>query len=330
VSSIRTFGELLTEVEDRHKRTVGVTTYRGINSAYADLRRYLGGIALDELTEDHLDAFARAKQDGMGPDGKPGNKPLGPRAVNRRLQLAERALNEALRLGLIQGVNPAQHVPRPQVPRDERQVLSEAEMGRLVEACGEDVELRAMVRCLTELAMRLGEVLGLSVRGWDSEAKTVRIFQVAAVDSSVKPQRHFVRGYPKTSWSVRTLNPTDELAADLDSLAKERSDLFFPTSAGTLIQPSNFYRSKWRPLVVRAGFTEPDPDNPGEVRAKPGINPHLMRHSRATIIAATMTDAQAFKLSRFLGHSNPAFTLSKYASHWRGSTLSPDEYMGSS
>jgi len=80
---------------------------------------------------------------------------------------------------------------------------------------------------------------------------------------------------------------------------------------------------RWRPLVRRAGFVERDGN--GRTRPRNGLTPHVLRHSRASLIASRHSELFAPKLQRFLGHHSVTFTLEKYGSHFSKGILEPDE-----
>jgi len=77
------------------------------------------------------------------------------------------------------GPNPVREVVRPHVPNREQTVLSESEMRRLIDAAG-TLELRALVRCFCELALRFSEATGLPIAAYDPSERTARIRQQAA------------------------------------------------------------------------------------------------------------------------------------------------------
>ena len=58
-----------------------------------------------------------------------------------------------------------------------------------------------------------------------------------------------------------------------------------------------------------------------------GLTPHVLRHSRASLIAARHSELFAPKLQRFLGHHSVTFTLEKYGSHFSKGMLEPEEYL---
>jgi hypothetical protein len=60
-----TFGQLLTDWEDRHRDGVQESTMRDYGPGLSDLRRALGGVLARSLTDEHFEAYKRAKLDGI-------------------------------------------------------------------------------------------------------------------------------------------------------------------------------------------------------------------------------------------------------------------------
>lgn len=155
-----TFGEVLTGWEVRHRDGVQASTLRDYGPALNDLRQALGGVLARSLTDEHFEAYKRAELDGVDLTG--GDVPvrkLASATVNTRLDLARRVIREAIRRGVMSGSNPVDEVVRPRSPKREQLVLSESDMRRLIDAA-DRLELRAIVRCFAELALRFSEATG--------------------------------------------------------------------------------------------------------------------------------------------------------------------------
>jgi integrase len=326
-----TFGELLTDWEDRHRDGVQESTMRDYGPALNDLRRALGGVLARSLTDEHFEAYKRAKLDGVDlAGGEDPVKKLAAATVNKRLDLARRIIREAIRRGVMAGPNPVDEVVRPSDPKREQKVLTESEMRRLVENAGA-LELRALVRCFCDLALRFSEATGLPIAAYDAKERTVRIRQQAAEKREPKPLRMVIKDYAKTPWGIRTLRLSEALAADLDAIIAGQGakpnphGLFFTDSRGGILREPNFLRDRWRPLVRRAGLVEMDAE--GRPQPRKGVTPHVARHSRASLIASRHSELFAPRLQRFLGHHSVTFTLSKYRSHFSHGMLEPTEYL---
>jgi integrase len=325
------FGQVLTDWEERHRDGVQESTMRDYGPALNDLRRALGGVLARSLTDEHFEAYKRAKLDGIDLAG--GDDPvrkLAAATVNKRLDLARRIIDEATRRGVMEGSNPVEEVVRPRDPRREQMVLTEPELRRLIDAAP-TLELRALTRCFCELALRFSEATGLPIGAYDSKRRTVRIRQQAAERRQPKPLRMLIKDYAKTPWGIRTLRVSEALAAELDAIVAGQGDkpnpcgLFFTDARGGILREPNFLRDRWRPLLLRAGFVVIDAN--GRKRPRKGLTPHVARHSRASLIASRHSELFAPKLQRFLGHHSVTFTLAKYASHFSHGMLEPEEYL---
>jgi integrase len=283
------------------------------------------------LSDQHFEAYKRAKLDGIDVSGgEAAARKLAASTVNKRLDLARRVIDDAIRRGVMIGPNPVREVVRPRAPNREQMVLTESEMRRLIEAAG-SLELRALLRCFCELALRFSEATGLPIAAYDPKLRTVRIRQQAAERREPKPLTMIIKDYAKSPWGIRTLRVSTALASELDAIVasygNERNPfgLFFTDTRAGILREPNFLRDRWRPMLRRAGFVEQD--KKGKVRPRTGLTPHVLRHSRASLIASHHSELFAPKLQRFLGHHSVTFTLEKYGSHFSKGMLEPDEYL---
>jgi integrase len=326
-----TFAEILTDWEDRHCDSVQDSTMRDYGPALKDLRQALGGVRARSLTDEHFEAYKRAKLRGVDVSGGDGPvRKLAASTVNKRLDLARRVIDDAIRRGLVAAPNPVREVVRPSAPEREQMVLTESEMRRLIEAAG-TLQSRALVRCFCELGLRFSEATGLPIAAYDPRQRTVRIRQQAAERRDPKPLRMIIKDYAKSPWGIRTLRVSAALATELDEIIESQGEkpnehgLFFTDANGGILREPNFLRDRWRPMLRRAGFV--DDDRNGQLRPRNGLTPHVLRHSRASLIASRHSELFAPKLQRFLGHHSVTFTLDKYGSHFSKGMLEPDEYL---
>jgi integrase len=317
-----TFGELIMDWEDRHRSSVAESTWRDYGPNLADLRAALGAVRVRALEAEHFERLKTAKLKGIDVTGvrKEGVPPLKPATVVKRLDMAKRLLDDAIKRGIIEGPNPVAEVKRPRIDRDEPRAATEAEMRALI-AAAENVELRALVRCYCELALRFGEGIGLPIDGFDPDARTLRIRQQVVEQREPKPLTMVLKPYTKSPWGIRTLRCSEALAAELRQVIELRAQrdnehrLIFTDARGGIIRESNWLRDKWRPLLRTAKLSEAP------------FTPHACRHGRASLIAHNHSELFAPKLQRFLGHHSVAFTLQRYASHFAAGILEPEEYL---
>ena len=113
-----------------------------------------------------------------------------------------------------------------------------------------------------------------------------------------------IKDYAKSPWGIRTLRVSEALAGEFDAIIategnkpNEHGLLFTDTRGGILREP-NFLRDQWRPMLRRAGFVEKDANR--KARARNGLTPHVLRHSRASLIPHGTRSLRA-QLQRFLG-----------------------------
>jgi integrase len=322
---------VLTDWEVRHRDGVQDSTMRDYGPSLNDLRQALGGVLARSLTDEHFEAYKRAKLGGVDLTG--GDQPvrkLSPATVNKRLDLARRVIGEAVHRGVMSVPNPVDDVVRPRNPTREQAVLSEVDMRRVIDGA-DTLEFRAIVRCFGELALRFSEATGLPITAYDPVQRTVRIRQQAAEQREPKPLRMIIKDYAKSPWGIRTLRVSSALAVELEEIIETGSarpnpyGLFFTDSRGGILREPNFLRDRWRPLLRRAGLGQ---TGAGAMKQTPkGLTPHALRHSRASLIASRHSELFAPKLQRFLGHHSVTFTLEKYGSHFSKGMLEPDEYL---
>lgn len=261
-----------------------------------DLDRHLlphfGTLELGAIDPEHVDGYIGAKT-AAG---------LSPKTIGNTLTTLRVMFRVAMRWRLVQ-TNPVLLIEAPRVDSPEMNVLSEAEIARLLAAY---VELEAeadederpwwrIARRLTTLALatalRRGELLGLR---WRS---------VKMLEGLLTVEQAFVRGEfttPKSRASRRTLELGPRALAVLqeqfaDTLYRGEEDLVFGhPQLGTPLDPSKLSRGYMRAALKRAAITKP-------------FRPwHDLRHTALTHEAAA-GNPQAYVQMR-AGHSQGAIT----------------------
>lgn len=222
-------------------------------------------------------------------------------SVGRLRSVLVAALAHAVLEGLV-GRNVAALVrgPRGEVP-DGRSLTVEQARAFLTAAKGERLE--AAYATMLMLGLRPGEVLGLTWADVDLKGRRLQ------VNRSLKLERGELRlGAPKTRRSRRALvlpKPViSALRAHRRRQVQERIgagpgwedlDLVFPTSVGTLIDPSNF-RRHLSAVTQRAGLGH--------------WHPHELRHSAASLLSAAGLRLE--EIADVLGHSSTRMTGDVY------------------
>lgn len=261
----------------------------------------IGKIALTKLTPAHVRAVhARGHSRG-----------LAPRSVAYAHAVLRRALNQALRDGLV-GRNVATLEPAPGAGKFEGRTLDPAGARALLAAARGD-RLEALYVVATALGLRQGEALGLTWDDVDSEAGTVavrRTLQRLPRSLRAAGQPGYVLAEPKTAAGVRTVHaPAFVTAALREHRNRQRAErlaagpawdtrwnLVFATSAGTPLDGRNVTRA-FVALLARAGL--------------PRMRFHDLRHSAATLLLAQGVPMHV--VQRILGHASMTTTHKFYA-----------------
>lgn len=231
---------------------------------------------------------------------------LGPRTVNRHLNLLSLLFNAATKAGLAR-TNPVASVDRPKDPDNNWRILSPVEIGRverafveLVDEARDDDERvwceQARVVFLTVMlaGLRRGEILGLR---WRDVALT-------DPDGSLLTVREtWVRGAPDTPKSKRGRRTFDmgkrlaeELAGHLGRTAYSGDDerVFCNPLTGRTLDPKR-YAATLRAALAKAGITD---------RVRPF---HDGRHTSITNSAAG--GMEPMKMMKRAGHADFATTM---------------------
>lgn len=151
------------------------------------------------------------------------------------------------------------------------------------------VRFEAMLHTMVYCGLRMSELRGLPADAIDLEARTLRVYQRAAMDGTIGP--------PKSQHAYRTIHMPEGLTAILASWLGERVEgLAFPTESGAPIQHSNLANRMWRRAQVEANVTI--------------LNPHAARHFFASMLIHG--GVRLKPLQEALGHHDPMFTMRVY------------------
>lgn len=256
------------------------------------LKPNLGKHQLSALTPQHVQALLNEKL-AAG---------LSPRTVTYLRAVLRRALNQALRWGLV-ARNVAALTEPPKAVRFQATALTEGQAVALLATARGD-RLEALYAVALALGLRQGEALGLRWQDVDLEARTLTVaVALSRVDGKL------VLAEPKTATSRRTLPlPTELVAALKDHRARQNAErlrtgerwhdngLVFTTGIGTPISPRNLVRD-FQALRERAGL--------------PPMRFHDLRHSCISFLAAQGVPART--AMEIAGHSQITLTMNVYA-----------------
>ena len=266
----------------------------------------LGKIPLTKLTAQQVQSLY-ANRLGAG---------CSPTSVKHLHTVLHKALEDALRLGLIQR-NVIDLVRAPRMRRVEMRVLSLEQVRTLLSVARGD-RFEALYTLAVTTGMRRGELLALKWRDVDlgqgsggasgTHASGQPALQVRA--TLQKTKGGFVYAEPKSARSRRRIALT---AAAAEALRMHRArqaeerlvvgpewedhDLVFCTHQGRPLIGSNVLNQNFHPLLKRAGL--------------PRIRFHDLRHTAATLLLLRGVHPKV--VSELLGHSSVSLTLDVYS-----------------
>lgn len=236
---------------------------------------------------------------------------LSPRRIQIIVGVLKQALNHALENDVIPK-NPAETVSLPPVPDYEPRVLSDEEVGQILQTIQED-RLKTLYHLLICLGLRRGEALNLRWKDLNLEPGKASLF--------------IRKG--KTPASRRTIPLSDEL---VDSLLRHREQqdqeqelfgagwnpqkLVFPSLAGTPLSGRNVYRH-YKAMLVKAGVEEKKPNNGAQTLSpkleddEPSVRIHDLRHWMCSYMLREGTPIR--EVQEIIGHATVTTTLKVYA-----------------
>lgn len=232
------------------------------------------------------------------------DKPLSAKTLVHYHRLLNSVFERAVKWNVLFD-NPCRHVEAPKLVRREAKFLNEEQTRQLLaELETAPHQYRVMVNLLLFTGARRGEICGLRWSDIDFAKGTVHIGN----NSLYLPDYGMYEDTPKTESSVRTINVPREVMELLAEHRKrqdfnkerlgdkwEESGMVFTQANGKPIHPSTI--SKWL-----AKFCER--------RGLPHINPHMLRHTSATLLLMQGLPIKA--VSGRLGHSQTATTSDIY------------------
>lgn len=255
----------------------------------------LGRLRVDRVSPAHLQQFYAEKlQAGLSPS-----------TVRTMHAILHKALGQAVKWGMLSR-NPADHVDRPRVPRQEFKVLTPAQVQAFLAAARSD-RLFALFVVAVTTGMRLGELLGLTWEDVNLNSGELHVRRQLVWVRNTQP----TLAEPKTDSGRRTIVlPPVAVAALREHRRRQlqerllagpawqdRWNLVFTTPLGTPINPANLRNRTFYPLLEKAGL--------------PRVRFHDLRHTVASLLLAAGTNVKA--VQEQLGHSTARMTLDVYA-----------------
>jgi integrase len=224
--------------------------------------------------------------------GPAAKRPFGPVTVAKAYRLLHAIFETAVEEDRIIFHNPCHVKGAGSEASDEREVVPLPVVFKLAEVV--PVRYRALVLLATFADMRWGELVGLRRGSIDLEACEIRITE--ALIQPGKGGLHF--DTPKSNAGKRTVSFPEEIAPEirwhLERFAEPgKRGLVFVGPKGGMLRRSNFHASVWSKAREEVGL--------------PGLHIHDLRHTGATLSAAT--GATLKELMVRLGHSSPRAAL---------------------
>jgi integrase len=236
---------------------------------------------------------------------------IGPRTKRDYKNAIRQVYNFGVTAALV-AHNPAKAVRTQQPPpSDVRPFASWAEVRRVSEAMS-DADA-ALVMFAASTGLRPEEWIALEASDVDRQARTVSVNKVYT-----DGQLHRDRG--KTEAAFRTVDLPRIALEALDSIPTPLRGPLFPWKDGGYI-PLNTWRRRWTKALrtVAADLADEQGINDPAAREQIGVDFHRplyqLRHTYATLALAARVPIDA--ISKQLGHTNIATTVSTYARHIR-------------
>lgn len=214
---------------------------------------------------------------------------LAPSTVRQAHRVFALLLGLAVRDGRLSR-NPADRVSLPRAHRTEKRFLSHDQVVALADNAG---PYQLVVLVLAYCGLRFGELAALRVRNVDLLRRRLEV-----VESVTEVGGELVFGTPKTHQHRSVPLPrslVDELAECI--AVKRPEDRVFCAPGGGVLRVNNFRSRVFDRAAVAAGV--------------PGVTPHELRHTAASLAVAAGANVKA--VQRMLGHASAAMTLDVYS-----------------
>jgi integrase len=192
------------------------------------------------------------------------------------------------------------------------EIPTRAELRALLDAC--DVSQKPLIMTAIMTGLRSSELRGLRWKDIDFQEKRITVAERA--------DQRCVIGELKSAAAYRSIPVPSTLTATLKewklACVRNKLDLVFPSTKGTVRGHHNFIRDHFNPLQVTAGLTRPAFHKDGRPKIDKNGEPvltgkyglHALRHAAASGWIAQNVDLK--RLQTWIGHASIQITLDTY------------------
>ena len=213
------------------------------------------------------------------------NRNVAAKTIGNVILILKQMFKHAVQWGHLDS-NPVQYIELPRGEDKEMDILTPAEIRRLLEA--QEEPLKTLLLTATLTGMRQGELFGLQWGDIDFDGHRIHVR---------RSLWHGELGTPKSRRSRRVIDMAPTLEAALHRLSAERhSDFVFCSRDGTPMDADNFRHRDFPRALRRAGLRH--------------VRFHDLRHTYTSLLIAQGAHPKYIQVQ--LGHASIQTTLDRY------------------
>lgn len=248
------------------------------------IKPQLGNVPLGDLERLDVQRWASKLSDTQGPW-----------SVRKIVNVLSGSLQLAVEDGRL-ATNPAQRLKLPRVTKTQKKYLSHEQVAALATevASKSDAGYGLVILVLAYCGLRWSELAGLHVRDFDAKRERLHVRT-----TMVETNGYIEESTPK-DYEERFIPIPNFIATQLERYVagKKPADLVFVGSRGGGVLRNRIFRRGWfDAAATKIGV--------------PGLTPHEMRHTCASLAVSAGANVKA--LQRMLGHASAKETLDTYS-----------------